>query len=162
MSRHGTPHHYLAHGLHHCSKEQAAHVFRYGFCLDHSQCWLGVAVCRVLRIEWCRDSFLRVLYFSRVGGIFDRSRAQRVPIVGNKQADKYPLCLLDRLYFLVRISPATPLGRSSRDDGNGSERPVFAAQAAGSPFDRPDSATDTSALGVASIESSWLLRSALC
>ena len=165
MSWDGAPRHHLAHGFHHCGKEPAADIFRCRPRLDRSQCWPGMAVCRPLRIERCWDSVLWVLSFSRIADISDRSHAQRVPMVACKQKDRYALSLLDRLGFLWLISAATPLGRSSRSNGNGSERSVFAAQAAKSPFYGPDSAADTAASGVASIgpsrflvEGTWYYR----
>src|ERR1700730_11812897 len=78
-------------------------------------------------------------------------------MVGCQQEDRPAFPLVDRRGFLWRISAATTLGRSSRSGGHGSERSVFAAQAAKSPVRGPGTIADTAAAGVASIRRSRLL-----
>src|SRR5215510_3315447 len=151
MSRDGTPRHHLADGLHHRGKEPAAHFFRSRPCMDSRQCWLGVAVCEPVRIEWCRHCLLWLVHLSRIADLSDRSHAQRVPMVGGKQEGRYPLSLLDRLGFLWLASVATHLGGSSRSNGNGRERHLFPAPAAASSLYGPDSTADPAASAATSI-----------
>src|SRR5215510_717817 len=150
MSRDGTPRHHLADGLHHRGKEPAAHFFRSRPCMDSRQCWLGVAVCEPVRIEWCRRCLLWLICLSRIADLSDRSHAQRIPMVGGKQEHRLLVPFVDSSCILQFVFNVTTVRRGSRSNRNGSERSVFVAQRGKSAVGESRSATDPTAAGVAS------------